>query len=339
MNKERAGGFTKPRPPRWKYYTPLVGLVLLAWILSGIDLRSMRDSILALSPRTLGLAAGCFATNVLIKSFRWHRMLQAQGIRLPLRISLAAYLNGQFYGQVTLGHVGEFYRAEALIERGVSVGLAMSSCLIDRFIDVLIVLAVAMVLGALVVGNVQAALWAAGLLGLGISLVAFVWAAAAYRLLPQSVVSTATRAVDRMRRNRFLDRGIDAVLDLLQGSRALLHPLPLLEALCWSTLAWPLYFCTLWVLADGMGMKLDFVILTAASSLGALSSLVPITFAGLGVREVVFAEVLALRGATRASAVALSLTNFAVMMTTALGVGIVGVIWRQKQIATGTNLR
>ena len=333
MNEGQADAFIKPRPPRWRLYTPLIGLLLLAWILSRIDLVSMKNSILALSPSTLGLAVGCFATNILVKSFRWHRLLHAQGIRLPLRVSLAAYLNGQFYGQVTPGHVGEFYRAEALIERRVSIGLAMSSCLVDRFIDVLIVLGVAMVLGALVVGNRQAALWAAGLLGVCLSLVAFIWAAATFRFLPPWMVSLATRAIDRMRRNRALNRVVDAVGELLQGSRALLNPLPLLEALCWSVLAWPLYFGTLWVLSDGMGVTLDLIILTAASSLAALSSLAPITFAGLGVRELVFAEVLAMRGAATAASVALALTNSAVMMTTALSVGIVGVIWRQKQTA------
>jgi hypothetical protein len=117
------------------------------------------------------------------------------------------------------------------------------------------------------------------------------------------------------------------------------RPLPLLEAMTWSALAWPAYFGTLWLLATGMGMKLDFIILTADSSLAALSSLLPITVSGLGVREVVFAHVLALRGTTMASAVALSLTNFAVMVTSTLAVGIVGLLWRQRQIATGSSLR
>jgi uncharacterized protein (TIRG00374 family) len=338
VNDQPESAFTKPGQTRWRRYTPIIGLLLLAWVLSRVDLTSMREATRALLPRTLALAAAYFCANILLKSIRWHRMLRAQRIELPWRISLAAYLNGQFYGQVTLGHVGEFYRAEALLERKLPLGLAMSSCLFDRFLDVLIVLGLAMVLGALVVGDLQAALVAAALLGGSLALVVFLWAAATYRILPDRLTDLGTRLVDRMRENRILARLIHGVTGLLQGSRALIRPRPLLEALTWSALAWLFYFGTLWQLSAGMGLALDFVILTAAASLAALSSLVPITVAGLGVREVVFAEVLALRGTTMASAVVLSLTNFAVIVTSTLALGIVGLIWRQKQLSAGSSL-
>jgi uncharacterized membrane protein YbhN (UPF0104 family) len=123
------------------------------------------------------------------------------------------------------------------------------------------------------------------------------------------------------------------------GSRALVRPLPLLEATLWSALAWSGYFATLWQISAGIHLGLSRTILTAAASLAALGSLLPITVSGLGVREVVFARVLSLEGATVERAVALSLTNFSVMVVSVLGLGLAGLLWRQRQTATGGKAR
>lgn len=150
--------------PAWRKYLPLVGLALLAWILYRADRTAMLNALRLLSWKSVALAAVFFGANVLLKSVRWSRMLSAQGIPLPVRVAVAAYLNGQFYGQITVGRIGEFYRAEALIERNVSAGRALSSCLWDRFLDVLTVLFVAATLSATVVGDYRSAGWAAMML-------------------------------------------------------------------------------------------------------------------------------------------------------------------------------
>ena len=118
--------------PRWRKYLPWLGLLLLGWLLSRFDLRALGRAFASVSAGAALSALGLFSANILLKSFRWQRMLSAQRLHLPMPVAVAAFLSSQFYGQVTLGRVGELYRAEALIERGVPLGIALSSSVYDR---------------------------------------------------------------------------------------------------------------------------------------------------------------------------------------------------------------
>ena len=148
-------------PPRWRKLLPWLGLLLLGWLISRFDLRGLGAAFASVRTSAIVTAAALFSVNMMLKAFRWQRMLQAQDLHLPTKTAVAAFLASQFYGQVTLGRVGELYRAEALIERGVPLGLALSSSVYDRVLDLAAVLLVAATLSALVVGDMQAALAAA----------------------------------------------------------------------------------------------------------------------------------------------------------------------------------
>lgn len=300
-------------------------------MLSRVDQQAMLNSLKALSGKSLALALSCFAANILIKAFRWRRMLVAQTIELPTSVVFAAYLSGQFYGQVTIGRLGEFYRAEALTERSVSVGRAISSCLFDRMLDVLIVLFLAVVLGTLVTGNTRAVLVGAGIIGVSVAVGAFVVIEIKYGLLPQKARSWFALQLMALEQKRVLGRFIKEIRELLRGATFLLRPIPLFEALFWSAIAWTGYFATLWQLSIGIGCRFSVIVQTAAASLAALTTLLPITISGLGVREIIFAQVLSIEGATMEQAVLLSLMNLAVMIICALGLGTIGLVWRGRQ--------
>lgn len=295
----------------------------------------MLDALRPLSFGSVALAAGFFSVNILLKAIRWNRMLSAQGIPLSLSVAVAAYLNGQFYGQVTVGRVGEFYRAEALTERNVSLGRAMSSCLWDRILDVLLVLFLAAVLGAFVVGDYRTAAWAGGILAVlgagGLLTIAAIKVA----FNPRSKAHLE-RLRARIERSDLLKRFVYTLLEMIDGSKKLMRPLPLAEALFWTAISWANYFATLWQLAASMELVASRAALTAAASLAALTALLPISISGLGIREVVFANVLGTRGIRMESAVVLSLANLVVMTFTAISLGLVGVLWRQHQLKNGT---
>src|ERR1700741_2724308 len=126
--------------PRWRKLLPLLGLVLLGWVLSRLDLSGMGAALRQIAPSAVVIACALFAVNYFVKALRWQRLLAAQGIHLPGRVTFAAFMSGHFYAQVTLGRVGEFFRVEALLERGVSAGAALASSIFDRLLDLFVVL-------------------------------------------------------------------------------------------------------------------------------------------------------------------------------------------------------
>ncbi len=315
---------TKPSPLRRAL--PLIGVALLAWVLTKLDARAMLTAFDRVDLHHFLAACGAFAFNLVLKSWRWQRMLAWQSIHLPSRIALAAFFSGQFYGQVTIGRVGELMRAEALTKQGVSPGRALSACLIDRVLDLGLVACTATILSALLVADAGGAIVAsiALLLLTVIGLVALQHLADAHSA--QRLGTFASRPA--------IARGLDFLVELLTGARPLLRPLALLESLAWTGVAWIFYFATLWLLAGGMDLHASRTLLTAAAALAGLSTLLPITVSGLGAREVIFAQMMQTQGIADEAAVVLALLHLGVMMLTTVVLGAAGLLVRQRQLAS-----
>jgi glycosyltransferase 2 family protein len=314
------------RPPSWRRFLPLLGLCLLGWVLSRLDLGALSRAFGRVSLATLALSCTWFSLNLWLKAWRWQRLLLAQGIALPHRVALAAFLSAQFYAQVTVGRVGEFVRIEALTERGVSAGRALSSCIFDRLLDVCLVLFAGSVLGAFVLGAARAALAAALLMGLLALL-----AAAFVKLLGRERAGQAPGWLAALERRPWAARGLRALRELARGMLPMLRLATLLEASVWTAIAWCGYFAALFVLADGLHVGVTRVLLTATAAFAALTALLPVTISGLGARELIYIEVLRAHAVPSESAVALSLLHLSVMFGCAIVLGLLGVLWRQRQ--------
>jgi len=325
MQRDLERAASSPRPV-WRRYLPWVGLLLLGWVFSRFDLRAVGDAFGRIRPAPVLQAASLFALNLLLKSLRWQRMLSAQSLRLPARVAVASFFSSQFYGQVTLGRLGELYRAEALIERGVPMGTALSSCVYDRLLDVAAVLVVAAALSASVALNTQAAI-AAGV-GMALLLVLGLGVVRARALAALPIVA-------RIRAWLAMRRGTRGALGLLSqvvsGLGPLLRTGMVVVMVLWTVAAWLAYFASLWALAEGMALGASRVGLTASAALGALSSLLPVTISGLGAREVIFMHVLAVEGIAGPRAVVLSLLHLCVMTAVAVVLGVLGLLARQRQ--------
>lgn len=321
---------TRRKPvPLWRKLLPLIGLGLLAIVLSRLDRAQMEAALAHVSLGVLGLAFASFSLNNFVKAYRWHRMLVAQGLALPPSVTLAAFLAGAFYGLVTLGRVGELYRAEALMERGASAGVAMASSVLDRLLDVFVVLLISSVLGALVIGNVQVAVLACALMIAGGTAT---WLFLSGLGAPEPS-PTATAFLEAFTRVRFLGRFQRFVRDLASGMHPMAQPKRLAEAMLWTLIGWALYFETLYALADGLHIAVTRAVLTGTGAFAALSSLLPITVSGLGARELIYITVLEQYGVENEPAVAMSLLHLLVMTLSAAFFGLIGAFWRSRQRA------
>ena len=313
--------------PRWRRALPFLGLVLLAWLLSRLNLGDMGAALGRVTLSTLLLSGGAFTVNAFIKAYRWHRMLSAQGIGLPPKVTLAAFLSGLFYGQVTLGRVGELFRVEALIERGVSTGTALASSILDRLLDLFLVLLAGAVLGAFVIGNAQVAGVALGLMLIGGMAV---WAGIATVGNPEPS-ARVTAFFHGLAARPFLDRTGKLVQELATGMYPMTRPLPLAEAFVWTLISWGFYLSALFILADGLHIAISKIVLTATAAFAALSALLPVTISGLGARELIYIAVLKQHGVADEPAAVLSLLHLFIMTISATAFGLGGLLWRSRQ--------
>lgn len=309
-----------PKPPLWRKLLPLIGLAILAWLFTRLDMPALGRAFAQISWAALLGACASFSVNIWLKVLRWQRLLRAQAIVLPHRVALASFMSAQFYAQISVGRVGEFLRMEALIERGVSAGTALSSCVFDRLLDVYLVLATGAVLGLSVLGDRRAAI-AAGVALLAGSLVGIAFLVRLGRAVP-SGAAPAQGLASRLRR---------ALSELARSTIPLLAPLPLAEAVLWTLIAWTFYFGALFMLADALAISISRSLLTATGAVAALSSLLPFTISGLGAREAIYMAVLKAHEVPGEKAFALSLLHLSVMTATAIVLGLAGVVWRARQ--------
>jgi uncharacterized protein (TIRG00374 family) len=314
--------------PLWKRLLPLIGVALLAWLISRLDGAQFRDAFARVPASVFALASLSFTVNLVLKAVRWKRLLIVQRIELPTSVAVAAFFAGQFWGQVTLGRMGEFMRAEVLIERKVPASQALSSCVYDRILDLALVLLLGAVLGAFAVGELRAAVAAAVLALLGGVVLAVL---VRPELLPATARTRVSALVAWLSRIGPLGKALGFARELFAGMRPMLRPAPLLEASAWTLVSWLGYFAALWQLADAMGITASRLSLTAGASLAALSALLPVTFSGLGARELIFQQLLGLEGTASALAVALGLLHLAVMSGSALGFGFLAMLWLQRR--------
>ncbi len=284
---------TLPTPPgsRWRRLLPLLGLVLLIVVLARLDRHALAAAFGRLSLWTVPAAAAAFLANVALKAVRWRRLLDAQSIALPWRVAVGAFFAAAFYGAITPGRVGELARVGVLTARGVPLGRGVASCIFDRVLDLATLVTVGGVFGAAWLGEPALAL-ALGLLTLiGVP---------AGRALLLYLSRRAHGASPASRAGRLLR-------DLALASPPMLTPRALGEALAWTVVAWVGYYGAVAVLASGMGLSVTLPALVAATSAAALTALLPVTFQGIGTRELVFAFALGREGVPAEAAVALSL--------------------------------
>jgi hypothetical protein len=327
-----ANATTRRSLPWWRRAMPLLGFAFLAWLLSRLDLRAIGHACANLAPGAVLSCALLFSLNLALKALRWQRMLVAQGIALPLRVAVAAFFNAQFYGQVTLGHVGELYRAEALVERGVALGEALSSSIYDRLLDVGLVTLLAASLGGLVLGRPDVAPYA-----LAVFLAGVVALAVLVGRAPAATRATTNGASDASVRAIAVPEGGSRlwmfVTGLRTGMRALMRPAVGIEMAAWTLVAWAGYFAALVALARGLDIGASAALLVASASLAALSALLPVTVSGLGAREVIFMQALSHEGVAAERAVALSLVHLGTMTACVIVLGLGGMAWRRNQRA------
>lgn len=321
----------KPKAPLWRRLLPLIGLCLLAWILSQLDRAAMADAFARVSLPTLFIAVGSFMFNLVIKAIRWWRLLAAQGRPLPFPVAFAAFMAAQFYAQVTLGRLGEFYRAEPLIEAGVPAGEALASCVVDRLFDIFTVLCLGAVLGALVAHRTDVAWLAAAVMFVGVVVLTVLVYAYRNPQVLRGPRAALMRQYARLESVPVVSKVARVFQDLVLGTLSLLRPGPVLEACCWTAVAWVGYYGALWTLAGGMGLGVGRDTLTAASSLAALSGLLPVTVSGLGARELIYQQILGTAGVGPEEAVVVALLHLGIMSGCAIFIAGLGVFVRARQ--------
>lgn len=273
-----------------KRYLPLLlrllGPALLAVFLANADLGRLWESLRTARLEPIILSLLLMPPFVLIKSWRWLRLMREMRLACPFPTACALYTVGLFYGATTPGQAGDLLKAVYLHDRGQPLAPAMLSVVLDRLFDLLVMAAFATIgifaLGQLLPSReLQTALVVAMALGLTILTVVLVARGPRTWMLTVGLPRFApgfTATLNRWNRQ-------------LHGLS--LQPALLIELTILSLISATFTFLRLWLLF--LALELDRVplsVVIGVSALIAVLQILPISIAGVGVRDAALIAVL-----------------------------------------------
>lgn len=296
----------------------LVGLALLGFILSRLDLSELR---IARGPRFVaGIAAALVILPVAqsLAALRWRTVL-GDGAP-PWSYLIRLYFIGLFFSLFLPTSVGgDAVRMVAAARNMPRSSEVVASVVVDRILGVFALVAYL----ALGLGLAPEVLTAAGA-RLGVSFHGRrAWLAIGALGAATLAALLAARFVPGARRWLGEATGV--------GRRLLSQPRLALRAAALAMLVQALYILTWIVLAAGMGMHLGADVFLVSVPLVSLGAMLPITLSGLGVREGVWLLLLRPYNLAPATIVAFSLLYFLSMM-------LVGAAGGLLFVALGTDL-
>lgn len=286
-------------------FLPFIGIVLFIYIISKIDLDLLKQTFLQMNLLLLLAAFAITLPSLFIKTLKWKQLINPFKVQLGWKEGFAAWLAGFFIGLVTPGRIGDLARAFYLKEK-METGKALTTVVIDRLLDILTLMAFAVIGLVFILSNFvvdsNAPKFIAGafLLFVGAA-VLFVDKGRAGKLLrPLYNLFVPEKYKDKLRAS---------FGDFYEGMGVLRQSkIAVGKAAALSFLAWLLVFFQYFLLAKAMGIGINYFLLTMILPTVILVEILPISFSGLGTRDATLILFFSFVGLSASSAVALSLT-------------------------------
>lgn len=283
-----------------KYYLWIIGLVIFLLILTKIGLSNI---VFVLSKMRISYAIlACILTPSLafLKASRWRYLLKMQGINYSFKASFLTYLAGLYLGLVTPGRIGELVKVYYLKQdKRISVGKSLSSILVDRFLDIL-VLVIFGCLGLFIFSVPQrTTLTIVALTGL----FSFGWIVVLNRKYGQRILRFLYKV---FLLEKIAHRAHNPFNDFYLGVEKMRNwrlAFPLLVSL----FAFFIGFFQCYLLSVSLNIPIPFLYLIFSVAIANLVSLIPISIAGIGTRDATLIGLFAILGIKPESAVSFSL--------------------------------
>jgi uncharacterized protein (TIRG00374 family) len=272
-----------------------------------VDAREVVHILQRFQGAYLLLAIVVVTLDRVLMTFKWTLLLRAQGYRLPLFQGVTIYCTSMVWGLALPTTVGaDAIRAVMVTKRGFNGTDVVTSIVIERMVGFVLALALGLVSLAILrtLGVLDARFDRALYLGIAmlIGVTALLVAALNERLV-NNVVARLPAAIRNSKVMHYLQRFAAAYRSLgsARGTIATFGALTVLEQV--FSVIFP------WVLAMGLDVRVDLLLLLGVLPITTLISRLPISFDGLGVYEAVFVGLLVLAGIDASAALAIAISG------------------------------
>jgi len=305
-----------------------IGVLILYGLLRTVHPDQVLTAIRGANPGWIAIGLTGYAAFIVIRSWRWHVILQASAPAATLGDATAVTAIGFALNTVLPFKLGEFLRIGAIAPLArIGVGEATATVVLERVLDVLALLVIALAAAAVAGGGSNSfGLWSGvvviALASLAIGVVAYLMVS-----YPQKTLAVIDRIATRLppRVGAFIERFSASVL---KGLASLRSPGRLATAGVLSVLTWLCIDVGLMACFRALTPQLSFPTLALACTIFIISQAVSITPGSVGTYEGLFLLVLSTFGARPAALVtAAAVLNHVGNVAVSLLAGGIGALW------------
>ncbi len=305
-------------PPRRRLPTAVlakgaVSALLLSLLFWRVDRGAFLRSVQTLSPMMFLACAAIYTLGYLISTLRWQRLLLAEGLRIPFWRLTLVYFEAAFFNLFLPTLIGgDIVRGYTIYRMTQGQDASIASIVVDRLSGFAALVAIALVSTAAASRTVQDPQVAGMILG-----VAAVFGAGLVVLLNARIMGWSTRVLSVLGLHRFQSR-LDGLVGAVHRYRR--HRLALRQALLLSVLLQALIIVAYYLVGVGLHLHLSIAYFFLFVPLITVMAMLPVSVAGLGVREGGVVYFFAKAGVDPAVALSMSLVWFSLsLFVSALG--------------------
>ncbi len=278
---------------------PLIGIVVLVILLANINIKETANILFSANPIYLLAAILMIAPTLALQAARWKIIMKRLGMAYSFKETLKMVNSSIFIGQVTPARLGEFIRVTFIKSHG--LGKAILSVVSDRLSDVIFIS---------IIGYLGMSLlpdyFGHQMLLITIAAIALI-AIALFLNSNKPIMMKALRMIFQ----RLVPPGMKANIketfyEFYFSASRLKNAQTIATIITFTSAIWLISFLQTYLLSKSIGMNVSIIEIATINSVASLLSILPISFSGIGTRDMSFVLFFSLLGITSERAIALS---------------------------------
>ncbi len=260
-----------------KKFLPLIGIAIFVYIVYNLDIEKIIVVFLSINPIFIICSLVLTIPRLIIRNTAWQLIQKEQKITISFFQSLKIFLIGYFYGSITPGYIGQLMRVPYMKEKtGAPYGKLFVNSLVEIIIHTLSLYGMMFIGALLVMGVLPELLYISGIWVVLLAIILFYFIK---RERGEKLFHILIHYLIPKKLKTNLYRFVDTFYTDFPEIKKLLLPLIL------GIFTWIIIFSQEYIIVLALGIDIPYLYFLLLFPIANVVGFIPITFAGLGTRE------------------------------------------------------